>query len=309
METAIHPNRTQDQGTYKGRLHELDYGSHIHLLEEWNDSSTFEWDAGYEYDGPEDDELTILHPFRVDGLSAVAEAVYLREGEGDLTELVVHDHRGHHVLTRVSAELPSNEKELARNRRILDGLRRNELGDLMCPRCGGYVTSWADDGESDTADHGECESKDCSWSTDEVELPDGEALDMIADILSRSGGELEMDLSDIYEILDQTGRRPERIYEEATDDAADIFDGRATGFLRTPRTTDEEIDWLLCQVQFTARVESASAWEELLRLGLAQVDQLQPSRLALTAEGLRRFQAIPREGRVAAGQELRGEGS
>lgn len=64
-------------------------------------------------------------------------------------------------------------------------------------------------------------------------------------------------------------------------------------------------DWTLCEVQFTGYVTDDRAADAAIAAGLVAEDSLIPRRLLLTRAGLERFRAIPREQRIAAGEQLR----
>lgn len=83
-------------GDYSGEIHALDYGVHVHLLEEWNDGDVFNWgDAEY---AVIDNVAIVRHPFTVGATQGVAHATYRADGEGDLITLVVRDDKGEHLL-------------------------------------------------------------------------------------------------------------------------------------------------------------------------------------------------------------------
>lgn len=87
--TYVYPNQNVG-ASYSGRLHALDYGAHVDLLEEWNEVDHVWRDATVTYAG---DEVLVEHPVVTGGLSSLVLAVYKRHGEGDLVELYVYDER------------------------------------------------------------------------------------------------------------------------------------------------------------------------------------------------------------------------
>ena len=75
-----------------GTLHQMDFGAHIHDLDEWNEECTWEWDYAYvQYDFP---FTTVVHPHRCNGIEATAVAVYRTYGEGDIRSLRIYDRHG-----------------------------------------------------------------------------------------------------------------------------------------------------------------------------------------------------------------------
>ncbi len=96
--STICPNENGD-GAYCGRLHELDFGAHIHYLEEdYGTGRGFDWGDGTLVERGDLNLAAVTHPFSVDGMPAVALATYRLNGEGDMLSLSVHDHRGQRVL-------------------------------------------------------------------------------------------------------------------------------------------------------------------------------------------------------------------
>jgi hypothetical protein len=72
-----------------GDLHSFDWGTHIHLMEEWNESSSFEWGEalvtrGFPY-------TIVVQPHTCDGEHGYMVAAYETEGEGDIVSLRVWD--------------------------------------------------------------------------------------------------------------------------------------------------------------------------------------------------------------------------
>ena len=88
--TTTYPNQNVG-GTYQGRLHELDFGAHVHLLEEWNETPFVWGDATATELGA---DVLVTHPFRTASMTGVAVARYVALGEGDLLELKVESDQG-----------------------------------------------------------------------------------------------------------------------------------------------------------------------------------------------------------------------
>lgn len=76
-----------------GELNQMDFGSHMGLMEEWNEDSQFEWgEAWVHYGFP---HTTVVHQFAEKGgseaLTGFMVAVYLTDGEGDILSLRAYD--------------------------------------------------------------------------------------------------------------------------------------------------------------------------------------------------------------------------
>jgi hypothetical protein len=73
-------------------LHRLDFGAHIETLEEWNDTTSFEWageDIELIYDFP---YSTVTHRFTTDDNNeGIAVVQYATQKEGDIVSMVVFD--------------------------------------------------------------------------------------------------------------------------------------------------------------------------------------------------------------------------
>ena len=70
----------------------MDFGVHMGLMEEWNETAKFEWDETIVmYGFP---ISTVSHPHYCDGERGVMIAQYETSGEGDIVSLYVFDRHG-----------------------------------------------------------------------------------------------------------------------------------------------------------------------------------------------------------------------